>query len=51
MKNIEQQVQELSERLERVEEEILFSKYLDEWEVIDGLDQHRDGLTFKEWRK
>ena len=37
--------------MNRVEEQILFSEYLDEFEVIDGLNQHKDGLTFKEWRK
>lgn len=23
--------------------------YLSEFVIIDGLNQHRDGLTFKEW--
>ena len=28
----------------------LLSDYLNEFVVIDGLNQHRDGLTFKQWK-
>ena len=33
----------------RIEEEILLSDWLDEFEIVDGLNQHKLGLTFKEW--
>ena len=26
-------------------------KYYEEWKIIDGRNQHKDGLSFKQWLK
>lgn len=31
-------------------EQLLESKYFEEFKIIDGLNQHPDGLNFEEWK-
>ena len=28
---------------------LLYKEYLSEFKIIDGLNQHKDGLNFQEW--
>jgi hypothetical protein len=36
-------------KLDKMDERFFQKLYFDEFEVIDGLKQHKGGLTFKEW--
>lgn len=36
-------------RISDFEEQVLLDQYFNEYEVIDGMNQHCLGLTFREW--
>lgn len=38
-------------KIRDVKDILLFSTYLSEFEVIDGLSQHPDGIPFDQWKK
>jgi len=44
-------IEKLQRKVKKLENEILRRDYYSEFEVIDGLNQHKDGLNFKQWRK
>jgi len=38
-----------SENVKNLLQVLLHEKYMSEFEIIDGLSQHPDGMNFEEW--